>query len=500
MRLRQGTGCLVLLLAAGLAAPVAGPAAARTLQEAEQPAEYPPASYTGSQYVDSRGCVYIRAGFDDAVTWVPRVDRRRQVLCGFTPSAAGGTAVTTAPVIGAPAGTGGDLRIATDPAPAPRIVVPGGVAAPQTGAEAPGAPRAAQGAAPRVSANIPRRVAPAGSPPGVDLAPTPPAPGMARGRVVAQSSDAPVRLERAAPSTRITPAEPPRRIARAAVPAAIAPVREAAVSPASAAAPRTPPASKTRALAPRRVVGPRPGETVRVTPAEALRVPEGYKPAWSDGRLNPDRGKQTFRGALQTALVWTQTVPRKLVDPRGLDVTETYNYLVYPYTDYAKQKRDLAGGRKVVVRTSSGRMIVDRDRIRVSRQSGKTVLVPDTGARSPDRPAGRNRASGGSAPQIDQSADNPQLRAAPLSPRIAAAPAPSGGGRFVQVGAFAVPQNAHSTAARLMSKGIPARIVSQRSGGRTLDVVLAGPFREAAPLRSTLALVKRSGFPDAFAR
>jgi hypothetical protein len=69
-------------------------AAAQSLRGAELPAEFPPLAFEGLQFVDSRGCVFIRAGFEDAPTWVPRLTRDRRQVCGFDPTfgTAGGSA------------------------------------------------------------------------------------------------------------------------------------------------------------------------------------------------------------------------------------------------------------------------------------------------------------------------------------------------------------------------------------------------------------------------
>lgn len=85
-----------------------------------QPAELPPASYAGQQYVDSRGCMFVRAGSAGEVLWVPRVSREGVPACSSPPS---GQRVPIAEEDGvqplpAPAAKTTDASSGTAPAPA----------------------------------------------------------------------------------------------------------------------------------------------------------------------------------------------------------------------------------------------------------------------------------------------------------------------------------------------------------------------------------------------
>lgn len=59
---------------------------AQTRRIALVPAEAPPGDFTDPQYVDSRGCAFMRAGSNGQTTWVPRFGDDRQPVCGMEPS------------------------------------------------------------------------------------------------------------------------------------------------------------------------------------------------------------------------------------------------------------------------------------------------------------------------------------------------------------------------------------------------------------------------------
>ncbi|WP_299375718.1 SPOR domain-containing protein [uncultured Tateyamaria sp.] len=467
---------------------------AQNLRNAQTPAEFPPSSFKASQYVDSKGCVFIRAGIDGNITWVPRVNRQRQVICGQTPSLSANAAQSAR---SQPAQTARNVeQITVDPPAQAAAPAPAPVQAEVRSPKSPPAPVAR--ATPRPApAAAPRRVAtPKPAPKAVRRVATPapqvvvPAPAPVPRRVVQAPAPAPVAPQQrtvAQAQPACTGASPisaryinsgarapvrcgPQPIARATAPGprtvAVAPtVRR--VKPAAAPAIRRVPA-RTAGVSPQTRVVPRHVYDAR-QPASAYRVPNGYRPVWEDDRLNPRRAEQTLEGVARTRLIWTNTVPRRLIEREtGRDVTATVP-LVYPYTDVETQNREL--GTVTLVR---------RDGV-----LGKRIVRHKAKARQPT--------------VSTKSAPAPVVKPAPARATPKPAPKAASTGRYVQVGTFGNPANAQAAAQRIIRAGLPARIGKTTRGGKSYQVVVAGPFAQA-DLNRALRRSRSAGFSDAFIR
>lgn len=399
--MRYWLGLAPVLLVFGLGFP--GATAAQSVRDDTGPAEFPPASYTADQYVDSRGCVYIRVGYGGTTDWVPRVNRSRQVLCGYRPSLPSAQTAT-----------------ATEPGPAPATEAPVVISGP--------------GAAPATRPDEPM----AGT--------------------VRTTTDAGTTTTRPRTATTVI------RTAPAAQPAAA----QVTVAPAPAAAsPAAPPAGRQPRCVWQTVNGrttlyseydnvrcgpqpnhPGPGASEAGAAAGGavvpISVPEGYRPAWDDGRLNPQRGPRTVTGDEQMALVWSDTVPRRLI--RGQVAPDAPGGAVYSTP------------------------VVDN--------SDPAALVVTTSTRG---------------------------QAAPRTPAVAPGAAPAGltadpGHRFVQIGRYDSRDAARAARDRLARGGLGASIGRSQRGGQMSFLVLAGPYDDARALDRALALARGAGFGGAITR
>lgn len=289
-----------------------------TAQSISGPANMPPAGFAGQQFVDSRGCLFMRAGYGGQTTWVPRISASRKALCGQTPT------------------FGAQPVIAMDDQPeAPAVVA---------------APVVAQAPAPKVAvmADAAPRVKNPGQPMDtVASAMVSPQPVQARPDIVinGQMTDATTMAEAnlyrrdpaAAGVSVVAGAEVVGRSAGAIQCYASAPVLERvqlrsggtalvctpgdgtltgwrppmfpAGSPVGVAISDGVQVRDPKGAARNGVVYGRAGLASNTLPAP----PKGYKYAWKDDRLNPNRGLGTAQGQYAQDQIWTRKTPARLV-------------------------------------------------------------------------------------------------------------------------------------------------------------------------------------------
>lgn len=281
----------------------------QTVSQIGGPKELPPAGYAAMQYIDSRGCVFLRAGMGGAVNWVPRVGQDRKVLCGYPPSI-GGKAVAVATVPDA------EAVGAVKPA---AVAIAAAGEKPAVVAVAP--VRQAIGLADyvpppaRVGTVIPTMQAPAAAARPLVVAVKPGVPVASAAGQIACPASAP-RLQRL-PLTNggtvlvCTPGDGVLRGMRAPVFANGAGVG-AAFEDAPARVATDAGAAPVRSVAVTRVETGRAVADVRLA-APVVAVPQGYVAAWKDDRLNPLRGVGTGAGQAMQDQVWTRKTPARLV-------------------------------------------------------------------------------------------------------------------------------------------------------------------------------------------
>lgn len=455
---------VVALALAGMVTGVTGitRAEAQNLRNSSGPAERPPASFAGKQFVDSKGCVFVRAGYGGNTTWVPRVDRSRKVVCGARPTQVVGaekvdppkttrtpaagparTTVTLKPVAPAATLSTGQPGRTVILNPAPVVVAPPKPVVKKVKRKVVRKPAAKPArAVPKARATVTAR-------PACDYGP-------ASSAYVNSGTRYPVRCGPQAVHPEDQIRVPVNRGLNNNTSIAVPP-RPAAPVPAL----NVRGSSKNIAPVSRSAIT---GDIV-IAPPRPVTIPRGYKRSWTDGRLNPKRGIGKLSGELASSLIWTRSVPRRLIDSAtGEDVTVRYGFLRYPYVSYAQQKRALMKAgvpiHEIDVQTRAAPVSPVRGaRITPSARS-RTTKTPTRPAKST-----KNAAMSGQA------------------------------ARLVSVGVYSDKATIARAVARLRQIGLTPKVAQTAKG----TIVAAGPYAAQDAAR-VLDRARKAGFAEATLR
>ncbi|MGO4851509.1 SPOR domain-containing protein [Phaeovulum sp. W22_SRMD_FR3] len=501
-------GMLAAVLGAGLAH-------ARSL-DVNAPAELPSANFKERQYVDSSGCVFIRAGYGGNVTWVPRVGRSGEHVCGYKPSLAAG-----APVIAMTAGAAPARPAAAAPvAPSSPVAPPPQVAA---------APVAAPTPTPKVAARPLFGAARPGAPmPTIALTTTPPKIGLAAAAARAEAPASDIVISGTGSAVTLSVGggagaplagpEVPMVATAAGAGGYVSPYVSAEVAaaeaerranpyvalvPARSGNPRTQATSSgaSTAARARTMASPQPGAPVAIISQDPL--PGGYSAC---PNLSPIAQRYMMSNG--------RAVVR--CGPQAEDPVSYLNTIQVPGLPM------VAGVAPALPAIPAGYSAVwQDDRLNPARAMGTPEGNAQMALLWDDHVPARLRSRqvqvvAPAAPRVTMSSSNlpAQRRAAkPVAPvgyatAMAATQQPSDAptqrlmqaARYVQVGTFAEPGNAEASRARLRALGLPVATSQLTQKGRALQVVLAGPFADAPTLVMALSNARAAGFHDAFAR
>jgi hypothetical protein len=202
-----------------------------------------------------------------------------------------------------------------------------------------------------------------------------------------------------------------------------------------------------------------------------VQVPHGYKRVWEDGRLNANRAEQSLAGHQAMGLIWTSTVPRRLLNQAdGTDVTASVA-LVYPYTDFARQQRELG---QVT--------IIQRDG-----QTLKRIVRSVNGVVNPE--PGQARVA-----TVQRKPTYSSRSVAPKAAVTQARPKGEVAARgYVQVGRFNDADAAQQLARQVQRMGMPVRVGLHTVNGRTTRLVIAGPFGGEGEVNTAVNRLRSAG-------